>query len=199
MKNRNILILLIILTHFTIYAQKTKFNPYKIEAKYFSNQKNDKAFTEEDGNTYKIKVSGNSRTLLIRHNKQWEKHGVYYEMYSNGSVKKKYSYKYGEKEGEAIHYFTNGKIISEVTYKNNLKEGKYYYYRNNEKDTLIEVTNYKKGQKEGTKYVYWADGTTKKLEQEYKDNKRNGSSCNYDTKGKLTNCSEFVNGKKIKS
>lgn len=199
MKLKNILIVFITVASITtIYAQKTKFDPHTIEVEYFSTKNNDKTFTEDDGNTYKIKSTKYSKELFIRKNKKWLKHGVFYEMYKNGTVKKKYRYEDNKKEGEAISYFSNGKIYTKCTFKNNLKEGKHYQYQNNKKNTLYEEKDYVKGDVDGTVTAYYADGIKIRSIKEYKNDEKHGSSCSYLINGDKNMCTYWDNGKKIK-
>lgn len=185
----------IVFLSFSLQAQNSNFDPYKLKAEYFKNKdvKDGLLFDDQKGNAFKIKNSEYSRGLYIKKDGKWLKHGVFYSM-TKGRVRAKTMYSYGKKHGAYESYHSNGKIQFQYNNKNNLKEGKWYQYRND--GSLFEEKVFKNGQIHGTKISYHLNGE-KNFVSTYVNGKKHGERLQYNNKGKLIGRSQFNMGKKV--
>lgn len=197
MKKLSITLLIGITLSFTFSAkgQESDFDPNKLKAEYFQDEKvkDGLIFNDNEGNSYRVKNSDYSRGVYIKKDDKWLKHGAFYSI-SNGRVTSKTTYSYGKKHGPYEAYHSNGKIQFEYSYQNNLKEGKWYQYRDN--GTLFEECEYKNGIKEGKQITYHSN-EKQQFVSTYVNGNRHGESLQYNDKGKLVARSQYNDGKKI--
>ena len=119
--------------------------------------------------------------------------GFYYfkeEPYTGKSVEgmNRYFYKDGKADGRWITFYKNGNIKSIVNWSDGKFNGKYILYNNDGKKIL--ETYYVDSQENGPYYVYYDNGILR-IKGEYISGNPTGKWEYYDSKGKLTNVSEF--------
>lgn len=153
---------LIFLLASPLTAQKTRFSPFQLEARYFDDPKVKDGMTfVEEGITYRVINNAFNRGLKIIDSKKTERwHGVVftysggklthkaiyqngvldgpYEFYysKNGNVFIKRQYVNGLREGMEYEFYTEGGIKSEAPYANDLLHGEKKYYHAPEKGQL---------------------------------------------------------------
>ncbi|MGP1515212.1 MAG: toxin-antitoxin system YwqK family antitoxin [Bacteroidales bacterium] len=114
-------------------------------------------------------------------------------IYPNGKIKAEGYYINKKKEGLWIYYTEKGIKITEENYKNNLKDGQEKKWETKGKD-IIEVTNYKKGVKDGEYFqTLYGDGY---FITYYKDDKLEGDYKEYYPDKNLKIKGQFVKGDK---
>ena len=197
MKNLSIVITIGITLFFTysVKSQETEFDPNKLKAEYFQDEKikDGLIFSDKQANTFKIKNSDYSRGVYIKKDDKWLKHGAFYSI-SSGRVTSKTTYSYGKKHGPYEAYHSNGKLQFQYSFQDNLKEGKWYQYRDN--GTLFEEREYKNGMKEGSQITYHSN-EKKQFVSTYVNGKRHGESLQYNDEGKLVSRTQYKEGKQI--
>lgn len=135
-----------------------------LESSYYDNLKEGEkhTWTANDGYTYGIKKTDNSKVTYIKFDGDFVKHGTYYrygETYGASSfeyLQEKTDYVYGVKHGVSEWYYAeNGKVyLSEVTHFNyGLRHGEYIEYFSN--GDIKEKGEYNNGIKSGVWTQYY--------------------------------------------
>lgn len=121
--------------------------------------------------------------------------GEWTEWYPNGQRWESGNYKEGKKEGRWTTWDEVGQKSSEGIYLNDNKHGRWIHWCNGE----IEVDSfYNNGKKEGEWTEWWcyADGRPKRVQINFKDDKKDGLRTEWHDSGQIFMRTHYVDGKK---
>jgi len=118
--------------------------------------------------------------------------GQYTEYYPNGEKFSEGKYVKGAHDGAWSFWHDNGQLAKTVTFKNGQADGSWEVRRAD--GTLESKKGYKNNLRDGQWVLYYDDGKTPKIEQNYVDSKLQGPRKTYYANGKLRQESEFKDG-----
>lgn len=213
MKNKIIIIALILLSSFYIQAQNPGVN---LLTKYYANGqiRSIEVYSDTVKNGIFIKLDANGRLLKQEEYLFGKLNGKSID-YEYGRVKILKNYKAGKLDGSVETYHSNRKLSSIENYADGLKNGESIWYYKSGK--VFAVYNYKKGNIEGKvdlfyengklkssyffkdnemegKYVQFSENGIKTIDGIYKNGKKEGKWRYYDEKGKLKESRKYKNG-----
>ena len=114
------------------------------------------------------------------------------ELYENGIITRKATFKNGLINGWAIYYYPNGLVKRKYFAKNDIKDGIEYSYFEDGKINIKRT--YKDGKKEGSEIIYYRNGKVDRT-LFYKNNKANGIEHAYYEDGNLKYTRNWLNSK----
>ena len=114
------------------------------------------------------------------------------ELYENGKITRKATFKNGLINGWAIYYYPNGLVKRKYFAKNDIKDGIEYSYFEDGKINIKRT--YKDGKKEGSEIIYYRNGKVDRT-LFYKNNNANGIEHAYYEDGNLKYTRNWLNSK----
>jgi len=173
---------------FEVHLKNPNGNNVYFDGQYILFGKRVKSNREGEWKTYK----NDGSIYEIEHYKNDKLHGIY-EMFFNGKVRYKWTYKNDQETGRYCSYYEdNGKEKNKGRLKNGKQVGLWKSYYNTGK--LETRRHYKNGKLEGNWKEYDKNGKLKEIIP-YKNGKINGNWKKYDETGKLKEITPYKNGK----
>ena len=153
--------------------------------------------TKEKRRFIKTKSTQGSQTW-DKKRKKYVKHGIFYTLRSDGTLKILTTWKYGKKSGSYTEYYKKGELKKQGQYLNNQKSGEWKRYK--KKGLLSSKYQYKMGKIHG-KYIGYFTSKNAKFEQpefikNYKNGDKDGKYEMYNIEGEKRIYGSYANGKK---
>lgn len=180
-----LLILLQIISNFTLYAQTETYHGKPVNVVDGSNMKQG----------FWVKFAPNDKTKILEEGiyKDNKKEGTWKEYYANGNAKSEIIYVNNKPDGYAKLYYESGKLSEEGTWKGVKWVGNYKYYHENGKPKY-EFAYTDDGKRTGKQKYYHENGKIA-IEGDWEDGKEAGIIKEYYPDGTIKSEKNFSDGK----